>query len=196
MNEEFQRQLQQTRAKIDEMLGGVPIPFEACQESPVFLQDLYINFKRYVWIDGHLNRKEKIAVAYAVSFFLRSGDWRRYFFSEMQRQGFEPDSCRQIESIVATCAGYNTFFSFTQLAGTPFNGMSVGLRGHSLQAPGLDPKLVELIALAISALNSCQTCVKGHLAEVKGRGATDDMILELMQCVGTIRAGCSYLAYS
>lgn len=195
MTEDLQRQLQQTRGRIDEMLGCVPIPFGACQESPVFLQDLYINFKRYVWLDGMLSRKEKVAIGYAVSFFLRCGPWRRYFFSEMQRQGFTADDdIRQVEAVVSTCAAFNTFFGFTQLAGSPFGGMSVGLRGHSLQAPGLTPLLVEVIALAISTLNSCQTCVKGHLAEARGRGASDEMILEAIQCAGTITAGCTFLA--
>lgn len=195
MTEEYQRQSQETFSRIMEMCGEVPAPFEDCGRSPTFVQDHYINFKRYVWNDGTLDQREKAAIAFAVSFFMRCPQWAHFFSRRMKKLGFTEDGVIQVQAVVSTCSAYNTYFSFAQLAGSPFNGMSVGLRGYSLKAPDLDAKLVELIAVAISTLNACRTCVTGHLAEARGRGASDDMILEAIQLAATVNAGCMFSTF-
>ena len=54
-----------------------------------------------------------------------------------------------------------------------------------VMAPGaLDPLTKELIYLAVSATNQCSYCMASHSAGAMARGATKEMLGELMAVVG------------
>ena len=54
-----------------------------------------------------------------------------------------------------------------------------------IMAPGaLDPLTKELIYLAVSATNQCQYCLASHSASAVAKGATPEMLGELMAVVG------------
>lgn len=53
-----------------------------------------------------------------------------------------------------------------------------------VMGPGrLDIKTKEMIALAVSATNSCEPCIVSHTNALKKLGVDDDTILELMSVV-------------
>jgi alkyl hydroperoxide reductase subunit D len=89
---------------------------------------------------------------------------------------------------------YNAFFKFRDLAGSDvFGGMSVGLRAHTFANTSLDPKMVELVNIAISDLNGCKPCTSGHVDSARKLGLSDDAILECVQCAATMASGCGFL---
>ena len=48
----------------------------------------------------------------------------------------------------------------------------------------LDPITKELIYVAVSITNSCEYCTKSHSYAAKKKGATDDMLKEMIAVVG------------
>ncbi len=48
----------------------------------------------------------------------------------------------------------------------------------------LDPVTKELIYVAVSITNSCEYCIKSHTFAAKKKGATDQMIKEMIDVVG------------
>ena len=48
----------------------------------------------------------------------------------------------------------------------------------------LDPVTKELIYLAVSITNNCEYCTRSHTAAAKKKGATDQMIKEMIEVVG------------
>ena len=51
--------------------------------------------------------------------------------------------------------------------------------------PGaLDPVIKELIYVAVSMTNSCEYCTKSHTVAAKKKGATDEMIKEMIDVMG------------
>ena len=48
----------------------------------------------------------------------------------------------------------------------------------------LDPVTKELIYVAVSITNSCEYCIRSHTAAAKKKGATDQMIKEMIDIVG------------
>ena len=48
----------------------------------------------------------------------------------------------------------------------------------------LDPVTKELIYVAVSITNSCEYCTRSHTAAAKKKGATDQMIKEMIDVVG------------
>ena len=52
-------------------------------------------------------------------------------------------------------------------------------------APGaLDPMTKEMIAVAVSATNGCEYCIRSHTASARKLGMSDAMLGELMSVVG------------
>ncbi len=48
----------------------------------------------------------------------------------------------------------------------------------------LDPITKELIYVAVSITNSCEYCIRSHTAAAKKKGATDQMIKEMIDVAG------------
>lgn len=54
-----------------------------------------------------------------------------------------------------------------------------------IMAPGaLDPMTKEMIAVAVSATNGCEYCIRSHTASARKLGMSDAMLGELMSVVG------------
>lgn len=54
-----------------------------------------------------------------------------------------------------------------------------------VMAPGaLDPLTKEMIAIAVSATNGCEYCVRSHTAAARKGGMSDEMLGELLNVVG------------
>lgn len=54
-----------------------------------------------------------------------------------------------------------------------------------IMSPGaLDPLTKEMIAIAVSATNGCEYCVRSHTASARAQGLSDEMLGELMSVVG------------
>jgi AhpD family alkylhydroperoxidase len=52
-------------------------------------------------------------------------------------------------------------------------------------APGaLDPKVKEMLYLAVSTANGCSYCIHSHTAAARGRGMTDTELGEVLAVVG------------
>ena len=48
----------------------------------------------------------------------------------------------------------------------------------------LDPVTKELIYVAVSITNNCEYCIRSHTAAAKQKGASDQMIKEMIEVVG------------
>ena len=48
----------------------------------------------------------------------------------------------------------------------------------------LDPVVKELIYVAVSVTNGCEYCIKSHSLAAKKKGATDEMLNEMIAIVG------------
>jgi len=48
----------------------------------------------------------------------------------------------------------------------------------------LNPMIKELIYVAVSITNNCEYCIKSHSLAAKKKGATDDMLNEMIAVVG------------
>ena len=186
----------QTYERITEMLEGSPIPapFLLYANVPAFLQDFYMNFKKFVWTDGHLDVKTKATLALAVASAARCNAWADFFAARCVKLGLSEQHTADTIAVVASCQMYNVFFKFRDLAGSDlFSGMGVGLRAHTFANTSLDAKTVELINIAISDINGCKPCTSGHVEKARQLGVADDALLESVQCAATMSAGCAFL---
>jgi alkyl hydroperoxide reductase subunit D len=186
----------QTYERLRDMLDGaaIPAPFLSYGRVPAFVQDFYMNFKKFVWSDGALDLKTKGTIALAVSSALRCESWVDFFAERLLGLGADRQYLADTLAVVATCQMYNVFFKFRDIAGSSvFEGMSVGLRAHTFTNTSLDQKMVELVNIVVSDMNGCKPCTSGHVEKARQLGLSDDAILEAVQCAATMSAGCAFL---
>ena len=53
-----------------------------------------------------------------------------------------------------------------------------------MKKDALDPVTKELIYVAVSITNGCEYCIKSHSSAAKKKGATDEMLKEMIAVVG------------
>lgn len=186
----------QTYDRIRDMFEGTPIPapFLLYGRVPAFLQDFYMNFKKFVWSDGPLDVRTKSTIALIVATGAKSTAWADFFEARLKQLGASDQEIADALAIAATCRMYNVFFKFRELSGSGmFEGMGVGLRAHTFANTSLDSRTVELINIAVSDINGCKPCTSGHVDKARQQGVPDEAILECVQCAAVIMAGCTFL---
>lgn len=186
----------QTYGRIKELLGSdvVPEQFLAFGRVPAFLQDYYMNFKKFVWTDGANDVRVKATLALAVSATARCASWTEFFVNRCRQLELGEQYVADAIAVAATCQMYNIFFKFRDISGSDiFGGMPVGLRAHTFANTSLDEKTTELINIAISDINGCKPCTAGHVTKARQLGLSDDAILEAVQCAATVAAGAAFL---
>lgn len=187
---------EQTYGRLKEVLGtdAVPEPFLVMGRVPAFLQDYYMNFKKFVLGEGKLDRKTRTLVALAVAIYANSEPWIGFLRSQPDVEITDQEFA-DLAAVVATNNMYNTFFKFRDLAGSDvFGGMSVGLRAHTFSGVSFDERTIELIDIAISDINVCRPCTEGHVRKSRDLGLSDEQILEAVQITAVMQAGTKYLA--
>jgi alkyl hydroperoxide reductase subunit D len=192
--------VEQTYGRLHELFESadpLPEPFLLYARVPAFLQDFYMNFKKYCYSPGALDVKTKSLIALAVAGNFNSRPWVDFFSRRATAHGADDQSLADVAGVAAACAMYNVFFKFRDLSGSElFSGMPVGLRAHTFGGTTLDDKTVELINIAVSDLNGCKPCTEGHVSKARQLGVSDEQILETIQCTATLVAGIQFLNHA
>jgi AhpD family alkylhydroperoxidase len=103
----------------------------------------------------------------------------------MEYQDASPEVRAVYDDIMATRQTdyINNFWK--ALAGHPATLKRTWESIKQVMAPGaLDPLTKELIYLAVSATNQCGYCMASHSAGARAKGATEEMLGELLAVVG------------
>jgi alkyl hydroperoxide reductase subunit D len=194
---EASEKIQQTLARVREMLGSdeVPAPFLLYARSPAFLQDFFMNSKRFVFSDGKLSAKTKALLALVVALVQKSAVWIDFLRDRCFALGWSDQNLADAAAVASTCTAYNAFFKFRDLADRDaFQGLPVGLRAHAFAGTSLDPSTAELVSVVVSTIHSCRACVSGHVAKALELGVDDEAVLEAVQCAATMASGTTFLA--
>ncbi len=192
--------VEQTFGRLREMFGSndpLPAPFQLYARVPSFLQDFYMNFKKFCFTAGALDEKTKSLIGLAVAGNLDCGPWADFFAHRSRALGADEQMLADVAGVASACAMYNVFFKFRDLSGSDlFSGMPVGLRAHTFAGTTLDDKTVELLNIAISDLNGCKPCTEGHVGKARQLGVSDEQILEAIQCTATMYSGIQFLKHA
>jgi alkyl hydroperoxide reductase subunit D len=83
----------------------------------------------------------------------------------------------------------NVYYRFRHMVGKPVYGEKpAGLRMNRLVQPATNRTDFELMALAVSALNGCEMCVRAHEKTVTEGGLTPDHVNDAVRIAATIYA--------
>lgn len=170
--------------------GQVPLGFQMMGNAEPFLQDSYMNYRKFVKDGaGKLDARQRQALVLATSSAMNCVHCVRMHAKEAAAAGWTETQIAEVLGVTATCAMYNTYYKFRDLADDPaFEGRSPGLRAHTFQRTSLGEELVELINVVVSNINGCKMCTSGHVRKCLELGLTHDHIDEALKVSATMAA--------
>lgn len=186
----------QTYGRVKELLKSSEVPalFLTMGRVPAFLQDFYMNYKKFVCTEAKLTVKTKTLLALAVSTMGRCSALTQLLNEQARAVGLTEQEIADGIAVASTCAMYNVFFKFIDNSGSGlFAGMGVGLRAHTFSQTSLDQNTTELLNVVISDINGCKPCTIGHVAKALELGLTHEQLLEGIQCGATVQGGVVFL---
>lgn len=169
--------------------GKVSLGYQMMGHVEPFLQDSYMNYRKFVHDGaGKLDARQRAAIVMATSSAQNCSHCVRHHAKEIVAAGsLTEQEVREVLAVTATCAMYNTYYKFKDLAGdAKFEAFSVGLRAHTFLKSTLGQPLVELINIVVSNIHGCPTCTSGHVKKALELGLTHDQIDEAMKVSATM----------
>jgi alkyl hydroperoxide reductase subunit D len=100
-----------------------------------------------------------------------------------------PAVVEDAKAAAAIMAMNNVYYRFRHMVGKPVYGEKpAGLRMNRLMQPATSRTDFELMALAVSAINGCEVCVRAHEKTVTEGGLTPDQVNDAVRIAATIYA--------
>ena len=106
-------------------------------------------------------------------------------------------SAADAQAAAALMAMNNVYYRFRHMVGKPeYEQLPPRLRMQRLGAPASNKVDLELFALAVSAVNGCETCVQAHEQAVLAGGLTSAHVHEAVRIASVYHAGAVALSWA
>jgi alkyl hydroperoxide reductase subunit D len=157
------------------------------EQLPAYAKDIQLNLSSVLETTS-LDERSRWGVALASAY--ASG-------SVALREAIESDSGAFVDEAVvddahaaaALMAMNNVFYRFRHFIGkASYQTKPARLRMNRMAQPRSDKLLFELMSLAVSAINGCETCVRSHEQVVVTGGLSEDQVHDAVRIAATIRA--------
>jgi alkyl hydroperoxide reductase subunit D len=162
---------------IDEVRGRLP---EAAKDIKLNLQA--------VLQDGSLSPAQRYGVAIASAIAVRSPQLRDALLADAPVEA-GPAVVEDAKAAAAVMAMNNVYYRFRHMVGKPsYAEKPARLRMNRLVQPAASKLDFELYALAVSAINGCESCVRAHEQAVVSGGMTEDQVNDAVRIAATVHA--------
>jgi len=178
---------QRVLGRLREAFGveALPASLETLAGSESGLNDLYMNLKRQL-ADGAVTAADKMIVAIGVAAAAGSKEAVDYLAAAARNAGVGAQHLLDAVSVAAVCSIFNSFYGFQGVVeGEEFKAFRAPFNAQAFGQTTLSTAQVEMICIAVSAINHCEICVNGHIQKARSIGMTNEQIDE------TVRAGAA-----
>jgi alkyl hydroperoxide reductase subunit D len=154
-----------------------------------YLRDLRVNVKN-VLTSTNIQSKESYLLALSIA-VNEKNDLLVKSFTEKAKE-LEASEAEIAETIACASmlASNNVFYRFrhfTKETNPAYQTMPAGIKMNVMMNPVLGKELFELMSLAVSAVNGCESCVNSHEESVRKLGASDARIFDAIRLASVIR---------
>jgi alkyl hydroperoxide reductase subunit D len=151
---------------------------------PDTAKDLRLNLSTLIE-RGSLPRELALTVALACARAARAGALETALRAEAA--GLPPERLAAAETAAALMGMTNVFYRFKKFAKSEeYDKTPAGLRMTALARPGIPKAEMELVCLAVSAVNGCESCVASHDRAVREAGTSATQVLDAVRIAATV----------
>jgi alkyl hydroperoxide reductase subunit D len=154
---------------------------------PDYAKDLKLNLGNVLTSPG-LTPQQVWGTAVAAAIASRNPTVREAVLAEA-RPHLSDAALTAAKAAAAIMGMNNIYYRFVHLASRKdYQTMPARLRMNVIANPGVDKLDFELWSLAVSAINGCGMCIDAHEREVLGKGATAEMVQNVVRIASVIHA--------
>lgn len=154
-----------------------------------YLRDLRVNVKN-VLASTNMQPKESYLLALSIAVNEKNDVLTKSFTDKaMELEASEAEIAETI-ACASQLAANNVFYRFrhfTKETNPIYQTMPAGIKMNVMMNPVLGKELFELMSLAVSAVNGCESCVNSHEESVRKLGASDGRIFDAIRLASVIR---------
>jgi len=155
---------------------------------PPSAKDLKLNFSSLVRNNTELTPQQLWGTVVATAIATRSASLTAAVLDAATAQ-LSPAALEAAKSAAAIMGMNNIFYRFHHLSSNPkYATMPARLRMNGLRGHGVEDVDFELWSLAVSAINGCGKCVDAHENVVRGKGATEELVMAVVRVAAVIHA--------
>ncbi len=154
-----------------------------------YLRDLRVNVKN-VLSSINLQPKESYLLALSIAVNEKNDVLVKSFTDkakELEATNAELAETIACASMLASNNVFYRFRHFTKETNPAYQTMPAGIKMNVMMNPVLDKELFELMSLAVSAVNGCESCVNSHEESVRKLGSSDARIFDAIRLASVIR---------
>jgi alkyl hydroperoxide reductase subunit D len=149
-------------------------------------RDLRLNLKRLLE-ESSLSKSEALLALLATAVSTENSELVGHAREKLAALGTPAEQIQEAAESAAIMGMLNTYYRFKHMLGKDDEYGSAGLRMTSLAKPALGKEQFEMLALAVSVVNGCQTCVKSHEQVLRDAGVGADRIHDLARLAAVVK---------
>jgi len=157
-----------------------------------FLRDLRINLKNTLSSEN-FNLKEAYLIALAIAVNEKHKILIDSFTAFAKQNGATDADIAEVYACASTLAINNVYYRFKHFikgSNENYQSMPAGIKMNVMMSPIIGKELFELISLAVSAVNGCESCVNSHEESVRKYGTSEKRIFDAIRLASVVRGLC------
>ncbi len=154
-------------------------------DSPVG-RDLKLSLSR-VLEDSVLGPDERLLALLATATSAGHHDLAAYARAELLARGVQEGEVREAAESAAIMAMLNMYYRFRHMVGKEEDYRAARLRMNSMARPALGKERFEMLALAVSILNGCESCIRSHEKVLRDAGVEAEKVHELARIAASVK---------
>ncbi|MGE5350934.1 MAG: carboxymuconolactone decarboxylase family protein [Acidobacteriota bacterium] len=152
-----------------------------------YLRDLRINLKNTLNSEN-ISLKEAYLLALAVASNERNEILTCSFTDYAKNKGATDAEIAEIHACASMLSVNNVLYRFRHFAKhETYNNTPAGIKMNVMMSPVLGKEFFELVSLAVSAVNGCESCVMSHEASVRNLGTSQARIFDAIRLASVVR---------
>lgn len=166
-----------------------PVLEKMVEGETKFLRDLRINLKN-ILNSEHYNIKEAYLIATSIAVNDKNNHLISAFTKLAKLNGATETEIAEVYACASTLATNNVFYRFKHFiksSNENYQLMPAGIKMNIMMNPVLGKELFELISLAVSAVNGCESCVNSHEESVRKLGSSEARIFNTIKLASIVK---------
>lgn len=156
-----------------------------------YIRDLRINLKNALQSPHLGGKKQSYLIALAVAVNEKNNHLITAFSELARKEGATEAEIAEIHANTSLLATLNVFYRFRHFCeNKTYEEMPANIKMTIMARPVLGKVFFELVALAVSAVNGCEVCVRNHEKSVRMEGGTQEMIFDSIRLAAIVKGLC------
>jgi alkyl hydroperoxide reductase subunit D len=151
-----------------------------------YVADLKLNFKNSFESD-HLSKKEIALLGVALAVNAGNSLLKGFFRSQAAAEGAGEAGISEAAACASLLSANNVLYRFRHfLNKEKYNEIPARIKMNIMARPVVGKEFFELMSLAVSAVNGCETCVRSHEHSLIELGSKEERIFEAVRLASVI----------